>query len=420
MQQCVRVKKVRERKKYSSSTVRQSTVMQAMTKNLQKAIEEKERTMELQSKFVVPPPLPYCDCKLGQSLEGFKEFNRQNSDYLLQLLPLMFIFRPKPITLVHFFECYLEASIQEEIDDNDFDVQSVFDKWRSAGGHTCQVNQLLEKAKDWERRVLRREEEEEETFPTEQKRVTLPPVGACNCGSGHLYDFYIQHQQQFRELEDQFDFIKDPSMTKFGMFGQVVSGYAGVPLSAEELTTIRTKWEAGGSHLCQIKTMLDNTVPPTTPPVSGNVTTTAQAHLPGIQQEETVESLKERLKRAETRAQQANLKMEALEKKLEQKELEAADDQRKQKHKDCLRVFETLNPSNADKDTANCEEFREERGEKYQSETEEGSGLRDVERGKRRSRKSRTKKDYNCILCICLLLVVFGLFVFFLIFDKIL
>ena len=106
--------------------------------------------MELQAKIVVPPPLPYCDCKLGQSLEGFEEFNRQNSDYLLQLLPLMLIFRPEPINLAHFFKCYLEASIQEEIDNNDHDfVQSVFDKWRSAGGHTCQVNQLLEKAKDW-------------------------------------------------------------------------------------------------------------------------------------------------------------------------------------------------------------------------------------------------------------------------------
>ena len=152
----------------------------------------------------------------------------------------------------------------------------------------------------------------------------------------------------------------------------------------------------------------DSTVQPTTPPVTENLTTTAQAHLPGIQQEETVESLKERLTRAETKAQQANLKMEALERKLEQKELEAAEDQRKQKHKDCLRV----NPSNAEKDTANCDDFRDERGE-----TEEASGLRDVERGKRRPMK--TKEDYNCILCICLLLVVFGLFVFFLIFDKI-
>ena len=124
----------------------------------QQVVPEASSSSRGQSQFVMPPPLTGCKCHLDKGLEGFKNFHAANADYLLFLLPFMF---PSPFqaeTLIQFFRQYLEASIQEQIEDNNL-VQSVYNKWKDEGAHTCQVEQLLEKAKTWHSDIMREEDE---------------------------------------------------------------------------------------------------------------------------------------------------------------------------------------------------------------------------------------------------------------------
>ena len=148
---CVMKSKKTKKKKAHSS-------FSTASPRTQQVVPEASSSSRGQSQFVMPPALTGCKCHLDKGLEGFKNFHTANADYLLFLLPFMF---PSPFqaeTLIQFFRQYLEASIQEQIEDNNL-VQSVYNKWKDEGAHTCQVKQLLEKVKTWHSDIMREEDE---------------------------------------------------------------------------------------------------------------------------------------------------------------------------------------------------------------------------------------------------------------------